>query len=291
MTLNNGGVLSLGSPPSFAGFGNVSLNGGATVDPTNSIITLTDGRGQSDAQCLHPIEVLGGRRLLRQLRLYGLGELGQRMALPSRCRTMRRPRSEEEAAGSVTPECVKSAALQLNIYTRRRPADRHQFRRNGTAGTYISSAPVNLASGNPIKVDVSLQQHCPHVHGDPEGSGHWAPPTRIRSTVPDLSSILGGNLAYVGFTGATGGAWAVQTVGSFVFNDFSQQQGRTLPNDITVSAGATGGLDVAPVGPGVGGAAALKGVLTLNAGSVLNVTGGATATDTPYFWTSPARPC
>ena len=42
-------------------------------------------------------------------------------------------------------------------------------------------------------------------------------------TVPALSSILGGNLAYIGFTGATGGSWATQTVESFTFNNYSQQ--------------------------------------------------------------------
>ena len=74
---------------------------------------------------------------------------------------------------------------------------------------------------------------------------------------------------------------ATQTVGNFRFNDFSQV-GLTLANNITVSAGATGGLDVPPAGPGAGGAATLTGVLTLNTGSILDVTGGAIVTDTPY---------
>ena len=100
-------------------------------------------------------------------------------------------------------------------------------------------------------------------------------------TVPALSGIVGGNLAYIGFTGATGGAQAGQTVGNFRYND-DAQQGLTLANNITVSAGATGGLDVPQAGPGAGGEAALTGVLTLNAGSILSVTGGAIATDTPY---------
>jgi hypothetical protein len=99
--------------------------------------------------------------------------------------------------------------------------------------------------------------------------------------VPALTGILGGNLAYVGFTGATGGSFATHTVSSFVFNNYAAQA-RTLANNFSVNAGATGGLDIVQAGPGVGGAATLTGVLTLNAGSLLNVTGGAAPTDTPY---------
>ena len=42
-------------------------------------------------------------------------------------------------------------------------------------------------------------------------------------------------------------------------------------------------IDAQSAGPGVGGAGTIEGVLALGTGSILNVTGGDVATDTPYL--------
>ena len=277
--LNNGGVLSLVSPPSFAGFGNVSLNGVATLDATNSIVTLTSNQ-------------LAQTGTVFSLSKYSVGDgfsasfvytaSGARAADGITFTVQNNaPTALGGGGGGLGYAGMQnSAALELNIYTGANQPIGTNFATNGATGTYIESVGVNLASGNPIKVDVvydSTALTFTEILTDLVTSANYT----NTFTVPALSGIIGGNLAYVGFTGATGGAVATQTVGSFVFNDFSQQ-GLTLANNITVSAGATGGLDVPQAGPGVGGAATLAGVLTLNAGSILNVTGGAIATDFPY---------
>ena len=275
--LNSGGILSLLSPPSVAGFANVSLNGVATLDPTNSIVTLTSNLGGQ------------GGSVFTQTK-YGVGDgfSASFVYTASGARgadgiTFTVQNSAPTALGGLGGALgyvgiPNSAALELNIYNGHVLGT--NFVTDGTTGNYISSAPVNLGSGHPIKVDVIYDSAAltltefllDQVTGDTYTNTF---------TVPALSGIIGGNLAYIGFTGATGGEVATQTVGNFRYNE-DAQQGLTLGNNITVGAGTTGGLDVPPAGPGAGGGAALAGVLTLNAGSILDVTGGAVATETPY---------
>jgi autotransporter-associated beta strand protein len=67
VTLNGGGVLSIGSPPTFAGFGNVTLNGGASV--TDDILTLTTDVGNQARSAFTNTRYAVGDGFLRQLRL------------------------------------------------------------------------------------------------------------------------------------------------------------------------------------------------------------------------------
>ena len=278
VTLNNSGVLSLGSPPSFAGFENTSLNGGATVDPTNSIVTLTTDQGGQSRSVFTQSKYSVGDGFSASFVYTASGA----RAADGITFTMQNssPTALGGGGGSLGYVGIaNSAALQLNIYTGAgQPIGTNLV--SGTAGTYLSSAPVNLAGGNPIRVDViydSTALTFTEILLDMVTGDNYT----HTFTTPALSGIIGGNLAYVGFTGATGGAQAGQTVKNFVFNDYSQQ-GVTLANNITVSASATGRLDLPGAGLGVGGSATLTGVLTLNTGSILDVTGGDTATDTAY---------
>jgi hypothetical protein len=277
--LNNGGVISLSSPPSFTGFGNVSLNGGATLDPTNSIVTLATNLGNQTRSVFTQSKFSVGTGFSASFVYTAAGN----RAADGITFTVQNSAPTALGGGGGGLGYVgipTSAALELNIYTGGGQPVGTNFA-TGTGGTYISSAPVNLASGNPIKVDVIYNSAALTLTENLMDQVTGAIYTNT-FTVPALSGVLGGNLAYVGFTGATGGSFATHTVGSFTFNNYSQQA-RTLSNNINVGASATVGLEVAQAGPGVASSAALTGVLTLNAGSILKVTGGATATDTPYL--------
>jgi len=81
---------------------------------------------------------------------------------------------------------------------------------------------VILTSGNPIRVDVLYDSTALTFTENLTDLVTLATYANT-FTVPALSGILGGNLAYVGFTGATGGAQSFQTVGSFRYNDDAQQ--------------------------------------------------------------------
>ena len=65
-----------------------------------------------------------------------------------------------------------SAALELNIYLGAGQPIGTNVAANGATGTYISSAPVNLTSGNPIKVDVIYDTVALTFDGNADGSGH-----------------------------------------------------------------------------------------------------------------------
>ncbi|HZJ15872.1 MAG TPA: autotransporter-associated beta strand repeat-containing protein, partial [Chthoniobacteraceae bacterium] len=282
VSLNGGGVLSIGSPPTFAGFGNVTLNGGASV--TDDILTLTTDVGNQARSAFTNTRYAVGDGFSASFVYRATGAAAPNGLADGITFTVQNnaPTALGTGGGGLGyGGMLNSASLQLNIYLGAGQPVGTNLRTNGGVGAYISSAPVSLTSGNPIRVDVNY---------DPTGFAFTETLTNLVTgdiytntfSGTNLSSILGGDLAYVGFTGATGGAQAFQTVGNFIFNDFSQQ-GITLPNDISVSAGSTGGLDVPPAGPGTPAGATLGGVLTLNAGSILKVTGGEVASDTPYL--------
>ena len=280
--LNNGGILSLVSPPAFGGFPDVTLNGGATV--TNDILTLTTDVGGQSRSAFTNSKFSVGDGFSASFVYTATGAAGPNGLADGITFTLQNnaPTALGGGGGGLGYAGMpNSASLQLNIYLGAGLPIGTALHENGAIQGYISSAPVNLASGNKIKVEVVYN---PVDNSFTETLTDLATAAVYTNTFTDLSSplsnILGGNLAYVGFTGATGGAQAFQTVEDFVFSD--SQPGLTLANDITVGAGTTGGLDVPRAGSGVGGAVTLAGALTFNAGSVLNVTGGATATDTPY---------
>ncbi|MGV3533788.1 MAG: autotransporter-associated beta strand repeat-containing protein, partial [Chthoniobacteraceae bacterium] len=97
----------------------------------------------------------------------------------------------------------------------------------------------------------------------------------------DLPGVLGADQGYVGFTGATGGQVAAQTVQGFAFNNFNE--GVALANNVTLAGGATTGIEVLPRSAGGAGTGTIDGNVTFGADATLNVTGGAQASNTPYL--------
>jgi autotransporter-associated beta strand protein len=136
------------------------------------------------------------------------------------------------AYGNIT----NSAAFVLNIYG---------FHGVGTTfttggivgGPYDANNPVNLASGNPIQVNLTY-----------DGSNFMV--VQLTDTVTganlattyttgNLATITGGSTAYMGFTGATGGASAIQTISNFSIN--LDTDANLLPTDtaVTLASGTT----------------------------------------------------
>jgi Immunoglobulin domain/Bacterial lectin len=115
-----------------------------------------------------------------------------------------------------------SAAFEINIFAFANGGAGIQFGTNGmtadttpSAGPYLSTAPVNLSSTHPIDVQLFFNQ------------GTWS--AHLRDTVtgdafnivrnqPSMRSVIGADTAYVGFTGATGGENAIQTISNFRFS-------------------------------------------------------------------------
>jgi autotransporter-associated beta strand protein len=279
VTINNGGVLALGSDK-INGFDGFSLNGNPTVD-ASQVLTLTT-TGNQARSAFTPALVSFDNGFTTSF-VYTAG--GDRAADGI---TFTVQNSDPAAIGGGGGQLgyqgiPNSAAVEFNIYTGQNPPQPVGTAYGvGTTGTYNSSAPVNLASGNPIQITLTyspIDQTITETLFDLVTRDTY---TNMFSGV-DLPSAVGGTSAFVGFTGATGGASAIQTVANFSFNNFAQ--GVSIPNNISTAAGSTTGLDVLPASLGGAGSASLQGTLTLGNGATLNITGGTTPTNLPFSLT------
>jgi fibronectin-binding autotransporter adhesin len=278
VTVNAGGTLSFGASTAINGFSAFTFNGGATADPTNSTVSLTENLGNQTRSVFSntPLTIADG---FTASFTYTAG--GNRAADGITFTVQNNsPSALGTGGGGLGYGGIgNSAALEFNLYTGANPAQPvgTAFATNGITGTYTSSAPVNLASGNPIFVNVVYDPVAftfTHTLVDQLTQATY---TQV-STGVDIAAVIGSTSGYIGFTGATGGAIASQTVGNFTFDNF--EPAVTLANQVTVNAGVST-FEVLPKGGGGVGTASLNS-LNVSANGILTVTGGPTATETPY---------
>jgi autotransporter-associated beta strand protein len=280
VTINNGGVLSLSSD-TINGFDGFSLNGGATVD-TNQTLTLTTNV-RDESRSAFTQSVVSFEKGFTTSFVYTAG--GNRAADGI---TFTVQNSDPTAIGGGGGQLgyvgiANSASVQFNLYTGQNPPQPVGTNYAvGTSGTYNSTAPVNLAGGNPIQITLTYNPVDQTIN---ETMFDLVTRDSFSTIFPgvDLPGAVGGTSGFIGFTGATGGLFASQTVDNFSFNSFAQ--GVTVANNISTAAGSTTGLEVLPVAAGGAGSATLAGTLTLGNGATLNVTGGATPSNLPYALT------
>ena len=117
---------------------------------------------------------------------------------------------------------VNSAALQINIYANNTPGI--AFHTNGATGGYSSTAPVNPASGDPIWTEIVYQGGVMSVALSNTVN---AATFTTNLVVGDLTSAVGTDVAWVGFTAADGGTVSMQNVSGFKVHPDSHA-GRTI---------------------------------------------------------------
>jgi autotransporter-associated beta strand protein len=131
---------------------------------------------------------------------------------------------------------TSSAAIPLNLY----PATSQTgatIWTGGALGTYQTTGSVNIASGDPIQVTLSYNG-TNLVENLLDLSNSAAFSTTYAGV--NLPALVGGPLAYVGFTGAQGGSYAIQTIGNFNFSVGSGSTNILPPTTaLLVSPGAT----------------------------------------------------
>jgi hypothetical protein len=115
-----------------------------------------------------------------------------------------------------------SSAFEINIYNGAHGGIGIQFGTNGmtadsTPGTapYFTTSPLNVASTDPINVQLFFSQGVYHLHLVDATTGDSFLTTYNQG---DMRSAIGADTAYVGFTGATGGLNSIQTVSNFRFS-------------------------------------------------------------------------
>jgi hypothetical protein len=139
-----------------------------------------------------------------------------------------------------------SAAIALNIYPFANGGIGTNLAVNGAApgaNPFNSVAPVALAGGNPIRIDLNYDGLSGKITQTLTDIVNGNTASQVYTGV-DLEALLGGTTGFVGFTAATGGANAIQTIRDFVFVN----EGASYANDVDVATGATAELHILPLG-------------------------------------------
>ena len=113
--------------------------------------------------------------------------------------------------GGITP----SAAFEMNIYNVGLTRGTN-YRTNGATGTYLSSSPVNLASGHQIQVTLSYDGSSTLTESMSDMTTSQTYATSYN--IGNLASTVGGPSCYLGFTGGDGGVASTQTISNFSYN-------------------------------------------------------------------------
>jgi hypothetical protein len=105
-----------------------------------------------------------------------------------------------------------SVALELNVYSPNNVG--YAFRTNSQGNPYLSTSPVNLASGNPVDIALVYDGTTLQIALTDETT---LATYNTSLVVGDLTIPVGGNTAFVGITAGTGAVFSQQTVSNFSY--------------------------------------------------------------------------
>jgi autotransporter-associated beta strand protein len=218
VTLQNGTTLAIGGAPgsTINGF-NVNgtgwtLNGGPTI--ANDVLTITtNANSQTRSVWFNTQQPTGSfTAQFDYTRGAGSGNPadGVTFTLQSQALTALGGGGGGLGYTGITP----SAALAINIYA---PNTRGIAIRTNGAGTpgYTATGGVDVGSGATVRFNVAYDATAQTLNIQlTQGANVFTLPT---VTGVNIGTIVGAN-AWVGFTGATGGENAVQTISNFTYN-------------------------------------------------------------------------
>lgn len=222
-------LLGLTTPPpviTFAGNGNgwTFNNVGVTAGGFNAdVLTLTDGAGGEQASAFFntPQYVGGFVASFTYYETNGNNPLADGVSF-----AIQNDPAGVNALGMGGGQLgfgtiQNSAAFEMNIYPPSSGGVGIQFATNGTtpittpaAAPYMPTAPVNIASGNPINVLLFYNQGALAVRlVDTVSNSIY----RTTLSVGSIPNAVNGGSALIGFTGGTGGLDSIQKISNFRF--------------------------------------------------------------------------
>jgi hypothetical protein len=204
----DGNPLNLGFNTSGTGW----QTNGTLAGITNNTLLLTDGNGGEASSAFYTnAQYVGGNWNASYIyNSHGGGADGTAFVLQTT-----NPAAIGGGGGQLgyTGIAGNSLAYEINIYNGGTIGG--TLASNGATGTYQSVAPVNVAGTNDILVNLSFNSGVLTVTlTDQKTSDTFT----TNYNVGSLVSLLGGNLAYIGFSGGDGGVASVQTVRNFQFH-------------------------------------------------------------------------
>jgi len=204
------------SLPAVSGFGNAgsgwTLNGGATV--TSNVLKLTDG-GTYEARSAffnepQPVASFQAQFIYQAT---GVGDitLGDGATFVVEDASAGVKALGNNASGLGYGGIPSSAAVEFYLES----GMGTRLSTGGSVGNYTSTLPVNLASGDPIRVVLSYNgsSFVENLVDMVTGASYS---TNYTVNIP--AAVGGSNMAWVGFTGAAGGAVSVQTISDFSYS-------------------------------------------------------------------------
>ncbi len=213
----------------FNGFGNGwDAQGTGKFTGTNAL-ELTDGNGNEAGASFFssPLYIGGFQATYTYQDVTGGGADGAAFVIQND------PRGATALGGGggslgvsgITP----SVELEFNIYSPNTVG--FAFHTNGANGTYITPGTVGIDSGDPINVTLTyLNGTATMKLVDTVNSNSFTASTPI-----NIPAIVGGQTAYVGFTGADGGAASTQIITNFTFVSLIGLNVQPTPGNLVIT--------------------------------------------------------
>jgi autotransporter-associated beta strand protein len=170
-----------------------------------------------------------------------------------------------------------SAGIGLNIYSGANSGNGLYFLQGGLVVTTTSTSPVSLGFGDPI--NVSLSYDGSNTLAVAMTDATLSESYSASYPIGNLASLVGGNTAYLGFSGATGGEESTQTISNFTITTQGLKQALPPTSPLFIASGGT--LDLYGCTQAVGDLSGSGMVTNTAAGTAASLnTGGDNTTQT-----------
>jgi autotransporter-associated beta strand protein len=174
---------------------------------------------------------------------------------------------------------VNSAAIDLKLYSN---VNQTAYDSGGSLSAQTSiGGGISLHNGDPINVTVTYNAQTQVLAWSMTDASNPSLKFSTSQGGVNLQNVLAGTNAYIGFSGATGGAVSTQTISNFTYTP-SVPASNILPATTTTTLAAGATLDLYGVNQSLGSLSGAGTVTNSNVGTVSSLTVGADGTSQTF---------